>query len=173
MRWSWKLFSFGLFLVIWAAPGYDRFPSERMIHLGERHESTFRPGDPIRRVPPRGPAHRWAFDGRPGQQITITAGSYEFDAYLLLIDPRGEQIAWSDDSDGFFNARVRATLPAAGRYTVIVCGVNADQYGTYWLSLEEGDHEADWSGEAASIYYRRGIEWAERRKSRRALSWVN
>ncbi len=173
MRWSWKLFFFGVFLIIWAAPGYDRLPPERIIHLDERREGTFRPRDPIRRAPPRGPAHRWAFNGQAGQQITIIAESYEFDTYLLLIDPRGEQIAWSDDSDGLFNARIRATLPAAGRYRVIVCGVNADQYGTYWLSLEEGDREADWSEEAVSTYYRRGIEWAERRKSRRALSWVN
>ncbi|HJQ69033.1 MAG TPA: CHAT domain-containing protein [Blastocatellia bacterium] len=143
------------------------------IRLGDRSEGALRPSDPLRGEAPIAAESRWAFEGSKGQQVTIAAQSYEFDIYLLLLDPQGRQITWADNNGGFFNARVRATLPAAGLYTVVVCGANADQYGSYSLSLDEGDREIDLDQGAAESFYREGIEWGERMASGRAIGWMN
>jgi CHAT domain-containing protein len=54
-----------------------------------------------------------------------------------------------------------------------VCGTNADQFGTYWVSFHEGDRKSDWTQAAAEAYYSAGKEWGERLKSSRALSWMS
>jgi len=119
--------SIALVALVSAAGGCYRPHSGQLIHLGQRYEGVLRATDQVRAEPPRGPESRWVFDGQAGQRITIAAESCEFDVYLLLIDPRGREVAWSDDNGWFFNARIRATLPATGRYAVIVSGANADQ----------------------------------------------
>jgi CHAT domain-containing protein len=141
--------------------------------LGERRENFLRPSDPIPTHSPHGPEHRWIVDGRAGQSVTITVESYEFDAFLRVLDPQGRQIAWSDDSGWFFNGRVQVMLPATGRYTVIVSGTNADQSGTYWLSLVEGDQTVSRDESTVQAYYQRGLEWARRQENQRAISWMN
>jgi CHAT domain-containing protein len=153
--------------------GCHSSPSERPIRLGEQYQARLDKSDPIRVEPPRGPEHRWVFDGQARQKVTIVAESYDCDTYLLLVDSRGRQIAWGDDNGGLFNPRIVTTLPATGRYTVIVCGANADQYGTYWLSFTEGDHVGTDSSLYPLAYYQRGIEWAEQKKNQRAVSWLN
>ncbi|MBI3949134.1 MAG: CHAT domain-containing protein [Acidobacteria bacterium] len=168
-----RLASVGLFIVLCLLHGDRQFPPEQLIHPGERHRDLLGNFDPLRAKPPRGPERHWAFDGHAGQRITISAESYEFDTYLLLLDPQRQQLAWSDNNGWFFNARIRATLPWTGRYKVVVCGANADQNGTYWLSLEEGDHQVDWNESTIAAYYRHGIEWAEREANGRAVSWLN
>ena len=134
----------------------------RAIRPGDRREGMLGQSDPLRSQSPMAAESRWMFEGLKGQQITIAAESYEFDIYLLLLDPQSRQITWADNNAGFFNARVRATLPATGVYSVVVCGANADQFGAYTLSLEEGDREVDFDQPAIESFYRRGIEWGER-----------
>ncbi|MEW6365544.1 MAG: CHAT domain-containing protein [Acidobacteriota bacterium] len=99
--------------------------------------------------------------------------SFEFDSYLILFDPAGREIAFSDDSAGFSNACIRRQLPADGEYLLVVCGATADHLGTYWLTVRERDHEPDYSERAATAYYRRGLAWASSRGSRRAESFLN
>jgi CHAT domain-containing protein len=152
---------------------YRRSSAGMAIRPGDRYEGVLRQSDPIRRTAPTAPENRWVFEGQKGQQITIAAESYEFDVYLLLLDPERQQITWADNNAGLFNAWVRATLPATGLYTVVVCGANADQFGTYWLSLEEGAREVDLDQPAVESFYRRGIKWGERTGNRRAISWLN
>ncbi|HEX8090583.1 MAG TPA: CHAT domain-containing protein [Blastocatellia bacterium] len=129
--------------------------------------------DPIIKDIPPGPQSRWTFDGQQGQQITLSAESYEFDIYLLLFDPLDRQVAWGDNNGRFFNARIQVTLPTTGQYTAVVCGTNADQFGTYWISLEAGYQEVDWEKPAVESYYRQGIKWCERKASYRGDSWMN
>jgi CHAT domain-containing protein len=143
------------------------------IRPGDRRDGLLRQSDPLRSQAPRAAENRWMFEGLKGQQITIAAESYEFDIYLLLLDPQSQQISWADNNAGFFNARVRATLPATGLYTVVVCGANADQFGAYSLSLEEGDREVDFDQPAVESFYRQGIEWGERMANDRAIGWMN
>lgn len=168
-----RLVCIGLIIVLWGAYGCASSPSERPIHLGEQHQARLDNSDPICIEPPRGPEHRWGFDAQAGQKVIIEAKSYECDTYLLLVDARGRSIAWADDNGWFFNPRIVTTLPATGRYTIIVCGANADQYGTYWLSLTQGDGVDTDSSPDALTYYRQGLRWAEQEQNQRAISWLN
>lgn len=145
----------------------------RAISPGSRLEGILQEFGRIRRDPPRGPEAQWVLDGSAGQEVTLAAESYEFDVYMLLLDSLGRQIAWADNNGGFFNARIVTRLPSTGRYTVVVCGANAEQFGTYWLSLDDGEHEFDWSRAAAESYYQGASEWAERLASPRAASWIS
>ncbi|HYU99717.1 MAG TPA: CHAT domain-containing protein [Pyrinomonadaceae bacterium] len=146
---------------------------EPVISAGDRVEGSILESNGSESESAVGAMSRWAFDGRAGEEITITEESCEFDAYLLLLDPARRQIARSDDNGGFFNALISTVLPATGRYTVIVCGANADQFGTYWLSLQEGISQTDWTQSRAQAYYDKSIEWAKRSNSDRAVAWVN
>jgi len=146
---------------------------EPVISAGDRVEGRLLESDRSQSGSAVGATNRWVFDGRAGEGITITEESYEFDACLLLLDPARRQIARADDNGGFFNALITTVLPATGRYTVIVCGANADQFGTYWLSLQGGISQADWTQSHAQAYYDKSIEWAKLSNSDRAVSWVN
>lgn len=161
-----------LFLAFWS-PDCRRKTLERAISVGDRVEGSLLESDPSPTEALGGPANRWIFDGRAGEEITITEESYEFDAYLLLLDPERRQIARADDNGGFFNAVITTILPATGRYTVVVSGANADQFGAYWLSLQHGRSEVDWTQSGAQAYYDQSIKWAELSNSERALSWVS
>ena len=173
MRLSRKIIGSTLFLAVGMIPG-DRVPYRpNTISFNEQREAVLTESDPLRRQPPQGHEHRWHFDGQAGQNITLTAESYEFDAYLILLDPRGREIAWNDDEGWFFNAQICTTLPVTGRYTVIVSGATADHYGSYRLSLQAGHHAKPWDEARVWAYYDRGLQWAEQRRSQRAVSLLD
>ncbi|HXF05564.1 MAG TPA: CHAT domain-containing protein [Blastocatellia bacterium] len=162
-----------LFLTICTVAG-DHVPYRPFtIHLDQHYDAVLTESDPLRRRPPLGHEHRWRFDGQQGQPITLTAESYEFDTYLVLLDPKGREIAWNDDEGWFFNAQICTTLPVTGRYTVIVSGAMADHYGSYRLSLRAGHHARPWDEDRVRAYYERGRQWAEQRRSQRAISLLN
>jgi CHAT domain-containing protein len=164
---------FGLIILAGLAQGCSQSPSAQAIRFEQRQEDVLRASNPAHLESPRGPERWWRFDGQAGQKITLAADSYEFNVYLRLVDPGGQQIAWADDNGWFFNARIRAQLPTTGQYTVIVSGASEDHFGTYWLSLEAGDRETDWNESAIATYYQKGLEWAERQQNQRAVSWLN
>lgn len=173
MRVSRRFVGSTLFLTICTVAG-DHVPYRPpLIHLNQHHDAVLTESDPLRRRPPLGHEHRWRFDGQQGQPITLTAESYEFDTYLVLLDPKGREIAWNDDEGWFFNAQICTTLPVTGRYTVIVSGATADHYGSYRLSLRAGHHTKPWDEARVWAYYDRGRQWAEQRRSQRAISLLN
>jgi len=140
---------------------------------GVPREGALRQSDRPRTTQPRGPEARWQFDSETGGAYTITAESYEFDLVLLLLDPEGRQIASGNGNGELFSAVIARVLPVDGRYTVVVCGSTADQFGAYWISLERGLRAPDWSPSTATAHYERGRQWAERANSARAASWTN
>jgi tetratricopeptide (TPR) repeat protein len=144
--------------------------SERAINFGERLQDVLNQSEPIRSVMPLGRARRWVFAGRAGQTVVITAESFDLDLYLLLMDSSGRQIACADDNGELFNPRIEVTLQSTGKYTVVACGSDADQYGTYWINLADRIGAADWSEQAARASYQRGVEWALHSGDRRALT---
>lgn len=150
-----------------------RAPAARPIRLGERQEAVLHPDDSFTPENVCGPKHFWSFEAEAGQRITLTITSYEFDPSLRVLGPWGRPIAWSEDEDWFFTARVRATLPVSGRYTAIVCGTNADQYGTYWITLRTEEEEPLWQENDVLAHFQRGLQWAERRRNPRARSWLH
>jgi CHAT domain-containing protein/tetratricopeptide (TPR) repeat protein len=146
---------------------------KQFIRADERREGVLRISDPIRAGSSRGAESLWVLQGSIGQGLTIAAESYEFYIYLLLLDPRGRQVAWNDSSGGFLGAQIRTILPETGLYTIAVCGADADQYGFFWLSVDEGGRDLDSSQPAFEATCRRGIEWSERTGSQRAAAFVN
>ena len=150
-----------------------RAPAARPIRLGERQEAVLHPDDSFTPESVCGPKHFWSFEAEAGQRITLTITSYEFDPSLQVLGPWGRPIAWSEDEDWFFTARVRTTLPMSGRYTAIVCGTNADQYGTYWITLRAEEEEPIWHESDVLAHFQRGLQWAERHRNLRAQSWLH
>jgi CHAT domain-containing protein len=161
---------FGVAAVALAALGWHLLHRSRSISFGQRCEGVLRASAPIRNEMPRGREDRWSFNGLAGQTATLGAESFEFDIYLSLLDNSGRQIAWSDGSSALLGPSIRAILPRTGVYTAIICGSNHEQLGTYWVSLHEGQEEVDSSQAGVEAYYQRGVEWAKRSSSFRALT---
>lgn len=84
----------------------------------------------------------YTFDGQAGEAVVIELASSEFDPYLALIPPEGEQID-NDDADGRQDlSRVELTLRASGRYRVMATSYAADQTGSYRLTLRRAAGDA-------------------------------
>jgi hypothetical protein len=74
---------------------------------------------------------------KAGEAIIIELSSSEFDAYLVLMDPKFKGIAKNDDGGKGSNAKITITLPTTGTYTVIVKAFEKGQQGSYTLSWRE------------------------------------
>ncbi|NJK66025.1 MAG: trypsin-like serine protease [Microcoleus sp. CSU_2_2] len=78
----------------------------------------------------------YTFEGRSGQSVTISIESREFDPYVALFGPNGRLVAENDNaSDSTKNAFLSVTLPATGRYRVIVNAYDASGRGRYTLTV--------------------------------------
>jgi S1-C subfamily serine protease len=78
----------------------------------------------------------YTFEGRSGQSVTISLESTDFDPYVALFGPNGRLVAENDDaSETSKNASLTVTLPATGRYRVIVNAYDASGRGRYTLTV--------------------------------------
>lgn len=75
----------------------------------------------------------YIFEGRAGQRVQIEMSSRELDAYLILLDPNGRDLAQDDDGGGGTNARIAIALPTDGTYLLMANSYQAGQAGTYTL----------------------------------------
>jgi len=75
----------------------------------------------------------YSFEGKAGLQVRIDMMSREIDSYLILIDPKGNEVAQDDDSGGGSNARIVATLPVDGSYLLMANSYKAGEAGRYTL----------------------------------------
>ena len=91
------------------------------------------------------------FTGKAGEAITIELNSSEFDAYLMLIDPKSNKIAENDDGGENNNAKITMTLPTTGTYTVIVNSYEKGQQGSYTLSWREASAKEQSLAEATEL----------------------
>jgi hypothetical protein len=79
----------------------------------------------------------YTFRGEAGEAVVIRMVSSEFDSYLTLRDAAGSEIAYDDDSEGNFNARLGPfILPETGEYFIEARSYNRVSTGRYTLSLE-------------------------------------
>jgi hypothetical protein len=77
----------------------------------------------------------YVFDGAAGETVRIELASSDFDTYLGLITPAGEDIG-NDDFEGDADRSViELTLPEAGRYRVQATSYAAAETGRYRLML--------------------------------------
>ncbi|MEO1348918.1 MAG: CHAT domain-containing protein [Cyanobacteria bacterium J06635_15] len=79
----------------------------------------------------------YSFEGQTGQLIQIRLESVEFDTYLILLAPTGEQLAFNDDSLGGTNSRISVELPQDGTYGVIANAYDSAGRGEYSLKITE------------------------------------
>ena len=76
------------------------------------------------------------FVGRAGQSVTITLESSDFDTFVALFSPDGKKLATNDDiSRSNTNSALTFTLPASGRYIVLVNAVKKGERGRYTLTI--------------------------------------
>lgn len=80
---------------------------------------------------------RYAFEGRRGQPVTIDLSSEDFDTYLILRTPSGEQIDIDDTGDSL-NSRFERVLDEDGLYTLIATTYAPGATGDFRLALSEG-----------------------------------
>jgi hypothetical protein len=83
------------------------------------------------------PGEAWELTAEPGQRVSITLESTDFDAYLYVTGPGLSEILTDDDSGGDLNSRIDVTLPTAGPYTVIASALGAGEFGAYIIRVEE------------------------------------
>lgn len=83
----------------------------------------------------------WTFDGRAGEQVTLTMRSEEFDTYLIVgIGSPGdlELLGEDDDGGGGTDSQVMVRLPEDGTYTVLANSYEIAE-GAYTLLLESAE----------------------------------
>jgi hypothetical protein len=79
---------------------------------------------------------RYSFQGSAGQRIGIDMSSGQFDAYLMLRGPGNTSIDNDDGQPGTsLDARIEATLPVTGTYSIAATSVNARETGSYRLTI--------------------------------------
>ncbi|CAD5953444.1 peptidase-like protein [Planktothrix agardhii CCAP 1459/11A] len=79
----------------------------------------------------------YTFEGKEGQQITISLESSEFDPYLALFNSENELLQEHDDiSQTNANAEITITLPKTGTYRVIVNAYDSKGKGKYLLKIK-------------------------------------
>ena len=76
------------------------------------------------------------FEARRGDTISVSLTSDDFDAYLFLLDPRGDVVAFDDDSGEDANSLIDHRATASGQYVVIANAYAAGSGGDYVLTIE-------------------------------------
>lgn len=108
--------------------GPARPEASRAIRYGESGDGYLNAGE----------RHGWTFMGTSGDEITADLTG-DFDTYLELIGPGGQEVARDDDSgDGNAARLAHVQLPTSGRYTLIARGFSPSGAGRYTLSLDRG-----------------------------------
>lgn len=80
----------------------------------------------------------YEFIGRPGHRVTIDLRSDDFDTYVILIEPSGEQQE-NDDADDVGHSRIETALAETGVYEVIVTSYEPGEIGNYALVIDQAD----------------------------------
>jgi len=80
----------------------------------------------------------YVFEGRAGERVSVALTSSDFDTYVGVVTPDGENHDNDDWEGSTSESRVELTLPATGRYRILATSYQAGESGTYELSLSEG-----------------------------------
>lgn len=110
----------------------------RIIRAGETKNSSLDSGD--RALGDGSYFEAWFFEGRAGQQVTVTMRAGGFDTFLAVGRHNADVIETNDDyeSGTSTNSRVTISLPADGMYMIRANSLEAAQTGAYTLTLEAG-----------------------------------
>jgi serine protease Do len=75
------------------------------------------------------------FRGSAGDRVEIDMTSEDFDTYLVLVGPSGDEVAQDDDGGTDLNSSLITRLPQNGEYTIWAGSFSGDATGSYNLSL--------------------------------------
>lgn len=81
----------------------------------------------------------WFYEGRAGEQITVTQRSSDFDSWLLIgrvVNGAFQLDEYNDDGAGGNDSRITYTLPASARYVIRVNVVGRGRTGAYTLRVD-------------------------------------
>lgn len=122
-------------LLLGAAPPLQDLPTGPALEPGRVVFDQVAPDGPT--LAGRGPAKRFTIEVEADGPMTLTAQSYDFDAFLRVVDSDGRLLA-EDDNDGFeTNPRIVVSLKA-GSYGVIVAAPR-DRSGSFEVRAERGE----------------------------------
>jgi hypothetical protein len=77
----------------------------------------------------------YVFDGNEGETVRLDLSSADFDTYLGLVTPSGEEIANDDYESAAGRSVIELTLPESGRYRAQATSYAAAETGRYRLVL--------------------------------------
>ncbi|MBD1940521.1 trypsin-like peptidase domain-containing protein [Microcoleus sp. FACHB-68] len=90
----------------------------------------------------------YTFQGKAGQRISIEMDSQEIDPFLILLSPNGRDLGQDDDGGGGNSAKIEATLPGNGTYTLIANSSQPGESGSYNLRIVASGAGGDTRGNA-------------------------
>ena len=80
----------------------------------------------------------WEFEGTAGKGLQLDVRSDEFDTYVRLLSPSGEEVATDDDGGRGLNSRISVTLRVSGLYRAEITAVD-QQNGEYSVDIRTVD----------------------------------
>jgi hypothetical protein len=86
-------------------------------------------------------SHR--FRGEAGTVVRVDVESSEFDTYLILVSPSGDQIE-NDDARGSTNSAIERVLEESGEYELLVTSYESGERGAYRLSVSSKPLSVAW-----------------------------
>lgn len=84
----------------------------------------------------------FTFEGRAGQQVTVSMSSGAFDSYVMVRGPAGFSEDNDDRETGDRNSQLTMRLPADGTYRIQATSFEAGETGAYRVNLVEGAGDA-------------------------------
>jgi hypothetical protein len=81
----------------------------------------------------------FTFEGRSGQEAVIDLRSSDFDPYLIVSTPNGEQFDNDDYEGDTSRSLISLVLEESGTYEVLVTSYEAGESGGYTLQMEVGE----------------------------------
>ncbi len=82
------------------------------------------------------------FDAEPGEHLTLTLTSSEFDTYLVLVDPNDEQTENDDHNGQTTISQIEYDVTLPGTYEIWVTSYKEGETGSYTVSLNRGQSVA-------------------------------
>lgn len=114
--------------------------ADRAIALGETKTGTLTTDDP--QLDEGEYYHSYSFDGRANDHVIVSLRSTTFDAYLAIVEPESDWSEQDDDGSGGSDAELDVTLPATGRYLIVVTSYAGGETGDYVISVKASDGSA-------------------------------
>ncbi|MES2833782.1 MAG: pre-peptidase C-terminal domain-containing protein [Pseudomonadota bacterium] len=84
----------------------------------------------------------YTFEGRAGQQVTVSMTSGAFDSYVMVRGPSGFSEDNDDRETGDTNSQLTMRLPSDGTYRIQATSFQSGETGAYRVSVVEGAGDA-------------------------------